>query len=86
MNEESIKYSLNNLKHRKGRSFLTIFSILVGIATIFIFISYGYGLYDYTNSFATGSSADKLMITAKGVGTPGLDDTFKLTEKKKADS
>lgn len=80
MNEESIKYSLNNLKHRKGRSFLTIFSILVGIATIFIFISYGYGLYDYTESFKTGSSADKLMIVAKGMGAPGLDDTFKLTD------
>lgn len=80
MNKESIKYSLNNLKHRKGRSFLTIFSILVGIATIFIFVSYGYGLYDYTESFKTGSSADKLMIVAKGVGMPGLDETFKLTD------
>jgi len=80
MNNESIKYSLNNLRHRKGRSFLTVFSILVGIATIFIFISYGYGLYDYTESFKTGSSADKLMIMAKGVGAPGLDDTFKLTD------
>ncbi len=77
---ESIRYSLRNLNHKKGRSFLTVFSILVGIATIFIFISFGWGLYEYTNSFTTGSSADKVLIIAKGSGVPGLDDTFKLTD------
>ena len=81
ISQESAKYSLRNLNHRKGRSFLTIFSILVGIATIFIFISFGYGLYNYTKSFTTSSSADKLLIMAKGASTPGMDDTFKLTEK-----
>ena len=81
MNLESIKYSLRNLNHRKGRSFLTVFSIMVGIATIFIFISFGYGLYEYTESFTTSSSADKLLILAKGGGAPGMDDTFKLTEE-----
>jgi putative ABC transport system permease protein len=80
MNEESINYSLRNLRHRKGRSFLTIFSILVGIATIFIFISFGYGLYNYTESFTTGSSADKLLIMAKGEGIPGMDDSFVIDE------
>lgn len=80
INLESIRYSLRNLNHRKGRSFLTIFSILVGIATIFIFISFGYGLYEYTNSFTTGSSIDKVLIMAKGMGAPGTDDTFKLTD------
>ena len=77
---ESIRYSLRNLNKSKGRSFLTVFSILVGIATIFIFISFGWGLYNYTNSFTTGSSADKVLILAKGGGVPGLDDTFKLTD------
>lgn len=80
MKIETIKYSLRNLNHRKGRSFLTIFSILIGIATIFIFISFGWGLYNYIDSFATGSSADKLLIMAKGAGMPGMDDTVKLTE------
>ena len=80
MNLESIKYSLRNLNHKRGRSFLTVFSIMVGIATIFIFISFGYGLYNYTESFTTSSSADKLLIMAKGSGAPGMDDTFKLTD------
>ncbi len=80
MNEESIKYSLRNLNHRKGRSFLTIFSILVGIATIFIFISFGYGLYNYTESFTTGSSADKLLIMAKGSGVTGISENFVIDD------
>lgn len=77
---ESVRYSLRNLFHQKGRSFLTVFSILVGIATIFIFVSFGYGLYDYTESFTTSSSADKVLIMAKGSGMPGMDDTIKLTD------
>lgn len=83
MNTESVKYSLRNLNHRKGRSFLTIFSIMVGIATIFLFISFGWGLYKYTESFTTDSSADKLLIMAKGTGAPGMDDSFKLNDSEK---
>lgn len=81
INEESIKYSLRNLKMRKSRSFLTILSIFVGISAIFIFVSFGWGLYDYVNEFTTSSSANKILIQPKGGGgTPGLDDTFALTE------
>ena len=80
--QETIKYSLRNLRQRKGRSFLTLFSILIGIATIFIFISFGLGLYNYINEFSTSSSADKLLITAKGsLGGLGMEESFKLTEK-----
>lgn len=78
---DSINYSLRNLWHRKGRSFLTVFSILIGIATIFIFISFGWGLYNYTDSFTTGSSADKLIVMAKGAGMPGLSETVKIGEE-----
>ena len=80
INTESVRYSLRNLRHRKGRSFLTVFSILVGIVTIFIFISFGLGLYNYTQELTSGSSANKVLILAKGVSAPGIDDTFKLTE------
>ena len=78
--KESVKYSLNNLKKRKTRSFLTILSIFVGIATIFLFISFGLGLYNYVNSFISESSADKVTIQPKGNAAPGLDDTFALTK------
>ncbi len=79
--KENIRYSLNNLKQRKARSALTILSIFVGISTIFIFISFGLGLYNYVDEFTTGSSADKITIQPKGAGAPGMDDTFALTEE-----
>lgn len=85
--EESIRYSLRNLEHRKGRSFLTVFSILVGIMTIFIFISFGLGLFNYTKSFTEGSSIDKVLVLAKGGGAPGMssivldDDDLEIVEK-----
>ncbi len=78
---ELINYSLKNLWKSRGRSFLTILSIFVGITAIFIFISFGWGLYDYTNSFTTGSSVDKVLIQPRGLSVTGLDSTFKLTDK-----
>jgi len=81
ISKESVKYSLNNIKKSKARSILTILSIFVGIATIFIFVSYGWGLYDYIDEFTSSSSADKLLIQPKGgFGVPGLDDTFPLLD------
>lgn len=82
INIETILYSLRNLKQRKSRSALTIFSVLIGITTIFIFISFGYGLYNYTEELASGSSADKILIQpASAAGNLGtIDDTFKLTD------
>ncbi|MBT6690029.1 ABC transporter permease [archaeon] len=81
ISKESVKYSLNNIKKSKARSILTILSIFVGIATIFIFVSFGWGLYDYIDEFTSSSSADKLLIQPKGGGgVPGLDNTFRLLE------
>ncbi len=79
MKGENIQYSLRNIRHRKTRSFLTIFSILIGIATIFIFVSFGYGLYNYIGQLSSSSSANKLIIQSKG-GFGGLDESFKLDE------
>ncbi|PIN90909.1 hypothetical protein COU60_01035 [Candidatus Pacearchaeota archaeon CG10_big_fil_rev_8_21_14_0_10_34_76] len=81
ISKEIIKYSIDNLRKRKTRSFLTIFSILIGITTIFIFISFGMGLYTYVNSFVSESSADKVLIQPKGVGVPGIDKTFFFDEE-----
>ncbi|MCK5615687.1 ABC transporter permease [Candidatus Pacearchaeota archaeon] len=79
---ESMKYSLGKLKTSYGRSALTIFSIMIGIATIFIFISFGLGLYGYMNDLLEGGSADKILIQPKGSsGVPGLDSTFVLEDK-----
>lgn len=80
LSTENMKYSLKNLMLRKSRSFLTILSIFLGIATIFIFISFGLGLYSYVNNLAAESGADKLYVQARGIGAPGSDTTFKLED------
>ncbi|MDP2947473.1 MAG: FtsX-like permease family protein [Nanoarchaeota archaeon] len=77
---ETIRYSLRNLMHRKARSFLTVLSIFIGIATIFIFISFGLGLFGYINDMLMGSSANKIIVQGKGFAAPGLDASFKLDD------
>lgn len=77
---DTIKYVLRNLEHRKGRSLLTIFSIFVGITAIFIFVSFGLGLQAYVEEFTTQTSADKISVMPKGIGAPGLDNSFALSE------
>jgi putative ABC transport system permease protein len=76
--KEGVKYSLRNLNKSKDRSFFTILSILIGITTIFIFISFGLGLFAYIDELSSGASADKVLIMAKGSAAPGLDTTFEL--------
>ncbi|MEJ2267823.1 MAG: ABC transporter permease, partial [Nanoarchaeota archaeon] len=81
ISKEAVKYSLNNLRQRKTRSIFTIISIFIGIATIFIFVSFGLGLYNYIEEITTSSSADKVIIQPKGgMGIPGTDDTFAFKE------
>lgn len=77
--KESITYSLRNLKNRKTRSAFTIFSIMLGITTIFIFISFGLGLYHYIEEVSSGSSTDKVLIQSKG-DSFGIDSTFAFSE------
>ena len=44
-----IKYSLESLRVRKRRSFLTILSVFIGIAAITTLISFGQGISSYVN-------------------------------------
>ncbi|MEK6886140.1 MAG: ABC transporter permease [Nanoarchaeota archaeon] len=80
LSKEIIEYSLRGIWHRKTRTFLTILSIFLGIAVIFLFVSFGLGLYNYVNQFATQSSADKVTIMPAGNSAPGIDDTFTISE------
>jgi len=79
LSKEIMKYSLKNLLERKTRSFLTVLSIFIGIAAIFIFISFGIGLYNYVNQLSGESGANKFVVQNKGIGAPGADPTFKLS-------
>ncbi len=81
ISREIAKYSIKKLVHSRSRSLLTLASILVGITTIFIFVSFGWGLYDYIDSVASTGSANKVVIQPKGIGAPGADETFALHEE-----
>ncbi len=79
MKIDEIIYSLKNLWHRKLRSFLTILSILIGIAAIFAIISFGLGIKEYMDVLAEEAGTDTFYIMSKGVGAPGSDETFSLS-------
>ena len=79
MNIDEIKYTLQNIVHRKTRSFLTVLSILIGVMAIFAIVSFGLGIQHYMDVLAEEAGVDKLFIQSRGVGAPGTDDAFLLT-------
>ena len=66
-----INYIIQNIRHRFTRSSLTILSILIGIMSIFVLISFGEGLRNYMNVMAKEMGTDKLIAQPKGFGPPG---------------
>jgi putative ABC transport system permease protein len=81
LGKESINYSLRSIRARKSRSFFTVFSIMIGITTMFIFISFGMGLYKYVQDFSSSSSADKIIVQSKAVsGAGATSGVFSLGE------
>ncbi|MDO8480222.1 MAG: ABC transporter permease [Nanoarchaeota archaeon] len=80
MNLDIFKYSLSNLAHRKTRSLLTSLSILIGIMAIYALVSFGLGLQAYVDSLAEEAGVDKLFVQARGIGAPGTDENFQLTQ------
>jgi putative ABC transport system permease protein len=80
MNAEEIKYSIQNLMHRKMRSWLTVLSILIGIMAVYALVSFGLGIRNYMNTLAEDMGADKLFIFSKGTGAPGTDPNFFITK------
>jgi putative ABC transport system permease protein len=81
INKEGIKYVLRNLNTRKTRTFLTSLSIIMGIITIFIFVSFGLGLFNYIEVMSSGSSMDKIIIQPKGSGIVPIDNNFQLNDR-----
>ncbi|RME53568.1 ABC transporter permease [Candidatus Woesearchaeota archaeon] len=69
-----IRYAINNLLHRKLRSWLMTLSILVGITAIFALVSFGQGLEYYIDHLANEMGKDKISIQAKTIGPPGSGD------------
>lgn len=81
MKLDYIVYSLNHVMHRKMRSFLTVLSILIGIAAIYALVSFGQGLSTYVDSLSSQIGVDKLIIMPKSAGVPGADTTFYVSQQ-----
>lgn len=63
--------SLNNLKRRRLRSWLTMIGIFIGIAAVVALISLGQGLQDYITGEFEKLGKDKIIIQPKLLGPPG---------------
>jgi putative ABC transport system permease protein len=81
MNLEIVRYALLNVRKRKMRSGLTILSILIGITAIYALVSFGVGLQNYVNVLAEDAGVDKLFIQGRGIGAPGTDENFRLSQE-----
>ncbi len=76
------KLSLNNLRRRRLRSWLTMIGIVIGIAAVVGLISLGQGLRTAVTSQFSTLSTDKLTIqnSGTGFGPPGSTVVEKLKE------
>mgnify|MGYP006285314863 CR=1 FL=1 len=80
-------YSIENLRRRKLRSYLTILGIILGIATIVILVSVGEGVRKDINDQLDMFGADMITIMpysiedAAGSFGPGMSSSGKLFEK-----
>ena len=70
---EMINSSIKNMGKRKMRSSLTIISVLIGIAAIFILISFGQGLIGFIGEISQKMGDDKLIVRPKGTGLDMID-------------
>ncbi|MFB6209826.1 MAG: ABC transporter permease [Candidatus Nanohaloarchaea archaeon] len=76
------RLSLNSLRHRKRRSWLTIIGTLIGIMAVVSLISIGQGLENSIKSELRELGGNKVFVSPGG-GISGRfsDTTFKLTEE-----
>jgi len=80
MSLDLLKYALMNVKKRKLRSSLTILSILIGVTAIYALVSFGVGLQNYIDVIAEQAGIDKIFIQSRGIGAPGTDENFFVTQ------
>ncbi|PIZ81017.1 ABC transporter permease [Candidatus Pacearchaeota archaeon CG_4_9_14_3_um_filter_31_7] len=84
MLKDYLKFSFNNLIHRKLRSWLTIIGIFIGIAAVVALISIGQGLQTAISDQFEKLGTDKITIQpgAQAYGMPGTTiGNAKLTDK-----
>lgn len=82
MIKDYLKFAINNIMHRKLRSWLTMLGIFIGIASVVSLIGLGEGLRSAINSQFGFLGTDVLSVTASGgFGPPGTGVVDPLTDK-----
>lgn len=78
-----MKFSLNNLSHRRMRSWLTLIGIFAGIAAVVALVSLGQGLQDAVNSQFSEVGVNRITLQGAGssYGPPGTNAVGKLGDK-----
>ena len=71
MMEDYLMFAVNNILHRKLRSWLTVLGIVIGVAAIIALISVSQGLKSSIEEQFSTFGADRLFISAKGFQGPG---------------
>ena len=81
MKADLLKYALQHMHKKKLRSFLTILSVLIGIAAMTTLIAFGQGVSTYVADIAQQMGEDKLMVQPRGFGFgPALESNVRLRE------
>ena len=84
---EYIKIALKNIKRNKGRSFLTMLGIIIGISSVIMIISIGNGIKGGINSELNAMAGGQIYIYSTGDNEEGIrvefteDDMVALYEK-----
>ena len=82
INKQLIKTSLANILKRRARSLLTILSVLIGVTSIFVLISFGQGLVGYVDDLSQQMGNDKLIVQSKGFGIgPSIESNVMFRDK-----
>lgn len=73
---EYIKIALMNIKSNKGRSFLTMLGIIIGISSVIMIISIGNGVKGGINSELNAMAGGQIFIYAYGDNDEGVEIEF----------
>lgn len=73
---EYVKIALMNIKSNKGRSFLTMLGIIIGISSVIMIISIGNGVKSGINSELNSMAGGQIYIYANGSNDDGIDIEF----------
>ncbi|MBO5282310.1 MAG: ABC transporter permease, partial [Lachnospiraceae bacterium] len=73
---EYIKIALMNIKSNKGRSFLTMLGIIIGISSVIMIISIGNGVKSGINDELNNMAGGQIYIYSYGDNDDGIEVEF----------